>query len=204
MAADETFLKAIGLGAALVLTIPILAAISGPFGQSETAPRQVEPPPYTLTLSPDQSRIDLQGRIDFGVTRDLTALLEVEPGVRTLRLQSPGGRVAEARGLVKLVERFALATRAQGDCASACTLVFIAGLSRGLDPGARLGFHGYDLRSPVFGLIDPEAEMARDSAVFRKAGVDDAFMERARAVPHREMWFPTRHDLIGAGVIDPG
>ena len=202
MAADETFLKALGVLAALALAIPISAALSGDHGSTEPAKNPPEPPPYTLTLSADQSRVDLQGRIDFGITADLTALLEDKPDVRILRLQSPGGRVAEARGLVVVVKRFALATTARGDCASACTLVFIAGHSRDLAPGARLGFHGYDLRSPVFGLIDPAREIERDSAVFREAGVDAAFLDRAMATPHRTMWFPSRRDLIDAGVID--
>ena len=33
------------------------------------------------------------------------------------------------------------ASRAVGTCASACTLVFMAGQPRQLTPGARLGFH---------------------------------------------------------------
>ena len=204
MAADRSFPKRRSGAAGLLLAALLAGAPVAALGQTtgQTAER-TESPPFSLTLSGDRSRVDLHGRIDFGITRELTALLEATPGVRTLRLQSPGGRVAEARGLVTVVKRFALATRARGDCASACTLVFIAGHSRGLDPGARLGFHGYNLRSPLFGLIDPVAEMARDSAVFHDAGVDAGFMERAMAVPHREMWFPTRHDLIGAGVIDP-
>ncbi len=178
--------------AALVLSLvlPIAAAAEAPAA------------PYTLSLSDDRSRVDLQGFIDFGITRALTELVETEPGIRILRLQSPGGRVAEARGLVTVVKRFDLATRAQGDCASACTMVFIAGQERALEPGARLGFHGYDLRSPVFGLLDPEVEMARDSAIFLEAGVDAGFMARAMAIPPRAMWFPTRPQLIAAGVID--
>jgi len=199
MAGDETFLKVLGAMAALALLAPVPAALSG---IHRPAPPAAPPPSYTLTLTDDRRHVDLQGRIDFGVTAALTRLLEDTPEVRTLRLQSPGGRVAEARGLVTVIRRFALQTRARGDCASACTLVFIAGHSRTLEPGARLGFHGYDLRSPVFGLIDPAAEMARDSAVFRAAGVDAGFMERAMAVPHREMWFPDRHVLVKAGVID--
>jgi hypothetical protein len=203
MAAEETILKATGALAALVLTIPISAAVLDA-RRPAPAPRPQAAPPYTLTLSDDRRHVDLEGRIDFGVTAALAALLEAEPEVRTLRLQSPGGRVAEARGLVGVVRAFALATAARGDCASACTLVFIAGHSRRLDPGARLGFHGYALRAPVFGMIDPDRELARDSAVFRAAGVDAAFLDRAMAVPHRAMWFPARAELIAAGVIGGG
>jgi hypothetical protein len=196
MAAGTTARRLVALVGVLVLIAAASAAVSG------TAARTQPPKAYTLTLSEDRSRVDLRGRIDFGVTAELRALLEREPGIRTLRLQSPGGRIAEARGLVTVVWRYALATAARGDCASACTLVFVAGHSRRLDPGARLGFHGYDLRSPVFGLIDPAAEMRRDGVIFRVGGVDAAFLDRAMAVPHRTMWFPDRKALIAAGVID--
>lgn len=200
MATEETVMKAAGAIALLILAIPASAAISAAY--RTPAPLPPPPAPYTLTLSADGGRVDLQGVIDFGVTADLAALLAGTPDVRLLRLQSPGGRVAEARGLVNVVRRFALATTARGDCASACTLVFIAGHSRALDPGARLGFHGYNLRAPIFGLIDPAAEMARDAAVFRAAGVSPAFLDRAMAVPHQTMWFPEPAELIASGIID--
>ncbi|WP_209427536.1 hypothetical protein [Pararhodobacter sp. SW119] len=202
MAAEEAVLKVIGAVAALVLTIPVSVAVSDAYRPAAPVAPPAEPAPFTLALSGDGRRVDLTGRIDFGITADLTALLEDAPDIALLRLRSQGGRVAEARGLVMVVRRFGLATRARGDCVSVCTLVFVAGHSRSLEAGARLGFHGYDLRAPVFGLIDPQKELERDSAVFRSAGVDADFMARAMAVPHRSMWYPERGDLIAAGVID--
>ena len=187
---------------ATLLSFGLIAALAMLHSMTAAAQADVSPAPYALSISDDGSRVDLRGRIDFGVTRALTDMLEARPALRTLRLQSSGGRIAEARGLVTLVKRFDLATRAQGDCASACTMVFIAGHSRMLEPGARLGFHGYDLRAPIFGLLDPQVEIARDSAIFHDAGVDARFMERAIAVPHYAMWFPTRRQLIDAGVIE--
>jgi hypothetical protein len=200
MAADATAKRL----TALIGSVALLASVHAASSDTRSGPvaPQLASAPYTLTLSDDRSRVDLRGRIDFGVTAELRALLEHEPEVRTLRLQSPGGRIAEARGLVTVVWRYALATAARGDCASACTLVFIAGHRRELAPQARLGFHGYALRSPVFGMLDPAAEMARDRVIFRAGGVDAAFLDRAMAVPHQTMWFPDRDDLIAAGVID--
>ena len=203
MASYEIFLKFLAAGAVtLAVGALVPAALTLPDPAAGRPPPA--PPAYTLALSPDRGHVDLTGRIDFGATADLSELLEGTPGVHTLRLESPGGRVAEARGLVRVVRLYALATEVTGDCASACTLVFIAGHRRTLGGGGRLGFHGYNLRSAAYGLIDPAAEMKRDSRVFRDAGVDAAFIARAMAVPHQTMWFPERGDLIAAGVIAQG
>ena len=159
--------------------------------------------PYSLALDASGATVRLEGLIDFGITRDLTALLEASTAVRSIELESPGGRVAEARGLIEVIERFALRTSAVGDCASACALVYMSGATRYLAPGARLGFHRYGLFSPLVGLfLDPEVEMAKDMAVFRRHGVAEAFIERITATPHETMWFPSPAELVLARVVD--
>jgi hypothetical protein len=161
-------------------------------------------PNYSLSLSEDRNTVILDGYIDFGVTRDLRALLEQQSDAKHLQLHSPGGRIAEARGLVTVIEHFGLSTSALGDCASACTLVFIAGHTRHLEPDARLGFHRYAQRSGVMEFLmkqDPADEQQRDMAVFHRAEVDQAFLDRIMATPHQSMWFPTSLELRAAGVV---
>jgi len=164
-----------------------------------------ELPAYNLTLSESGRSIVLNGYIDFGITKDLADLLELEDSVDHIQLHSPGGRIAEARGLVKVIERFGLATTAQGDCASACTLVFMAGHTRYLEPQSRLGFHRYAQNSAVIEFLmkqDPLDEQERDMAIFRKANIDEAFLDRIMATPHQQMWFPTVNELLAAGVVN--
>lgn len=158
---------------------------------------------YTLTLAADKRSVRLSGAIDFGVTRALETLLASAPELRVLRLESVGGRVAEARGLAKLVHRHALVTSAVGECSSACTLVLLSAERRYLEPGARLGFHRYGQRSPLVSIfLDPAVEQARDKALFRGRGIAEAFLARVAATPHETMWFPTAAELIEAGVVD--
>ena len=159
--------------------------------------------PYRLAVDASGATVRLEGLIDFGITRDLTALLETTSDVRSIELESPGGRVAEARGLIKVIERFALQTSAVGDCASACALVYMSGHTRYLEPGARLGFHRYGLFSPLVALfLDPEAELEKDLAVFRRHDVAETFIERLAATPHETMWFPSPAELLRARVVD--
>jgi hypothetical protein len=196
----------LGLVAAVAVAVVLALvglAVGGSADRRPAASPPASPPaPYRLTLSADGRGVDLAGLIEFGITRALAKLLEGAGSVRTIRLESEGGRVAEARGLVGLIERHGLATSARGRCASACALVFMAGRERRLEPGAELGFHRYGQRSPLVGhFLDTVAEQDRDMALFRRQGVTEAFIERVGATPHEEMWFPAPEELIAAGAV---
>lgn len=164
---------------------------------------EARPAAYRLALADDGASVRLEGLIEFGVTRDLEDLLERTDGVQLVSLESMGGRVAEARGLIRVIERFDLMTLARGDCASACALAFMAGRQRYLDEGARLGFHRYGLGGRMAGVfLDPRREQAKDMAVFRRHAVDGALLARIDATPHDQMWFPRPAELLAAGVLD--
>ena len=180
------------------------ALVSQPEGEAAGGTgERLDAPAYRLDLAPDLTLVRLTGRIDFGIARDLAAMLEGAADVRILTLESPGGRVAEARGLIGVIERFGLETAAVGVCASACALVFMSGQTRYLEPGARLGFHRYGLFSPLVGhFMDPEVELAKDMAVFRRHAVPEAFIERIALTPHEAMWFPSPAELVRARVVD--
>ena len=191
------------MAALLALLLALVADVEAGGHDPDAAMPTAQGDAFALRLAADQRSVALSGIIDFGATRALEALLEAAPEVRVLRLESAGGRVAEARGLATLVHRRALVTSAVRECSSACTLVLLSGERRYLEPGARLGFHRYGLRSPLVGIfLDPEAEQTRDQALFRGQAVADAFLERVAATPHETMWFPTTAELLDAGVVD--
>ncbi len=143
-----------------------------------------------------------EGEITFGLIQNLQNLLAQDPKITRLQLSGPGGHVYEARGAAQLVRQHGLNTYASGSCASACTLIFAAGHTRQLAPGARLGFHGYSLQ--VFGglpQVDPAQEQAKDRAFLRQQGISASFLDQAFATPPETMWFPPRHALLQAGVL---
>lgn len=162
-------------------------------------------PTFRLAVSHDGTAILVEGMIDLGMTTVLSGLLTDFGDVRRLELESGGGRVPEARGLIRLITEYRLATVARGDCLSACALVFMAGSARTMEDGARLGFHSYALRSPVVAaLMDVPAQQARDMERFRALGIDGAFLDRIGETPPDAMWFPSREALQAAGVLtDP-
>ncbi len=194
----------LGLVAALLLVLQAGIALHVLWREPAVVAEAKSPPAaYRLALADDGSSVRLEGLIEFGITRDLEDLLESAAGVRLVSLESMGGRVAEARGLIRVIERFDLMTLARGDCASACALAFMAGRQRYLDEGARLGFHRYGLGGRMARIfLDPQREQAKDMAVFRRHAVDEALLARIDATPHDQMWFPESRELLAAGVVD--
>lgn len=189
----------------LALSVSALALLGVIMMRTELPPPEpipTESPAYTLSVSEDGHSIRMEGAVELGITAALSGLLEEFGAVRTLELQSGGGRVPEARGLIRLVIEHQLSTVAQGDCLSACALVFMAGSKRRMGDDARLGFHSYALRMPVVSaLLDATAEQATDMEMFRALGIDQAFLARIDATPPENMLFPSPRALLEAGVL---
>ncbi|MHA7879028.1 MAG: COG3904 family protein [Saccharospirillum sp.] len=159
-------------------------------------------PPFSIWISEDGYYLRFEGRIDYGATEHLGQVLAETPSLRHLRLNSNGGYVAEARGMVRLVEEHRLTTSAYGVCASSCTLAFIAGHERVLEPDARLGFHRYHQSSHAMAMfINTEQEQEKDLAIYRKQGVAEGFLTRMLETPPQAMWYPTEAELLEAGVL---
>lgn len=196
-------------GAQTVVVLSILVYLGQVLGYAHLVhqqdPRQPAPdesPAYSLELSDDGAVATLRGPIDFGVTRELTRLLDKHESIRIVSLDSRGGRVSEARGLALLIDRHRLATYSGNVCSSACTQAYISGKRRILGPRGRLGFHRYRLDSPYASIfVDPDAEQRSDLAFFRSREVDPEFLERVLGTPSTAMWFPSHDELLAAGVV---
>jgi hypothetical protein len=149
-----------------------------------------------------QGAVVLRGDIDFTMLARFEATLDTVPDLRRVDLQSDGGLIYAARAMAARIAAHRLETRASGLCASACTLVFMAGTRRSLGPEGTLGFHGYAGNLPQ--SLHPTApEEARDRAYMAGRGVAQGFLDRAYATPHDALWRPTRAELRAAGVLTP-
>lgn len=167
------------------------------------AAARIAPPPVAAPVLPlpvDGGVAVFAGTIDLGSYRALQATLAQYPGLQTLRLTGPGGHIPSARGMARLVSEAGLNTEAAGLCASACTLVFVAGVRRKLLPGGALGFHAYRLQTGA-NLLDPKAEEARDRSFMQGKGVSAAFLDRVFATDHNDQWQPDPATLRENGVL---
>jgi hypothetical protein len=146
--------------------------------------------------------VTISGEIDHLTYASFEILVEQMGGqLHEVRLDSDGGNIHAARGVARLIMVYRYDTRVERRCASACTLLFVAGAVRRAAPAAQLGFHGYV--ETGFALNDILAEQDKDRAFFRARGISDAFIEQMFKAPHSDIWFPGHAMLRAAGVITP-
>ena len=76
--------------------------------------------------------LDFSGGISFGTAKEFETMLKAMDNVRTVRLNSNGGRIAEAQKISDLIKARGLSTYVTHQCASACTIMFLGGKQRHL------------------------------------------------------------------------
>ena len=152
----------------------------------------------SATVSPDGRTMLLHGTLGEGSASKVRLLLESSAGIRTVALDSAGGRLYEALAIADEIRTRQLDTYAEGLCASACTLVFLAGRDRGATPNARIGFH-----RPSFAGQDSVDLPGSDQMItaYQAAGISSAFLARVRETSSESMWYPSRAELIANHVV---
>jgi hypothetical protein len=182
-------------------------------------------------------------RLDGGVLLYDTETIEDDPGaeideadidilrrylsddatITTLRLHSYGGSVWAGFRLADLIIDFGLDTEVVDDCASACTLMFLAGKARRMERGARLGFHNwkwskeaimsyYERRKEAEGWDDPfdfaawlyvdtQYETEEVLRYYLERGMAPGFAIELLSEGRDALYYPRRDDLEAAGVL---
>jgi hypothetical protein len=148
-------------------------------------------------------------------------LMEV-PEISIVVLESDGGQSAAAIEMGEKITKLGLATEVRNSCDSACPLIFLGGYPRILATGGVLGFHRsyvtaigvkefVEFQNEQRGQTIHPAEDAYDQAINRTVqvlkymayrGVGDEFLLDMLAVPPREIWTPSRAELVAAGIIN--
>lgn len=156
-----------------------------------------------FSFSPDGRSLRLDGVIGMGDGERLRALLasEAAQGLKRVELSSPGGRVREAERMASAMKTHRHEARAVGTCASACTLVFLAGSPRQLAPEGQLGFHraSTGTYNPVF----EELANQQLAKTYRELGLPETMIDKTLDTPARSMWFAPREELQAHALIAP-
>jgi hypothetical protein len=155
---------------------------------------------YELQILRGGTELEFIGGIKFGATEDVRRLLDADPYVTVIHLNSGGGRLGEARKLWDLIRERELVTYTTWECDSACTIAFMGGVQRFLAPEARLGFHqGY-----FPGLSNRELDRLNRELGrwFIAQGAAEWFVKGIISTPSDSMWKPSPEELKRAGVID--
>jgi hypothetical protein len=143
--------------------------------------------------------LQFSGGITFGVAREFEQFLNAMGSIRTVELNSTGGRILEAQNISDMIRSRNLATFVAKDCLSACTIVFLGGRQRLMMPAARLGFH-----QPAFrGMTgsDRRAAIETEQQRLQRFGLSKEFAERANGATPGEMWYPDQDELVRERVV---
>lgn len=162
------------------------------------------------------------GEIEDDDVEVMLALLQANPGITTLVLNSGGGSVWAGNEMSRIALDFGLNTEVNGECSSSCVNIFLAGDRRKMRRGSKIGFHSrswspsatkryydrwrevenwetpFDFASWIY--RDTQAEMHEDLSYVTSRGVDPQFAIRMIA-PRDKMWFPRREILKEAGFL---
>jgi hypothetical protein len=158
-------------------------------------------PAWFITTSDTGHEIRISGEIRPGLSEALTQVLAAIPGVERLELESPGGSVSEGLAVADLVAKNSLDTVVKTHCDSACTLIFVAGRNRVLEPRGELGFHR--CRSVLWfdAFLYDDKHNAELAGYLRSKGVSNAFADKVISVPNDDVWYPSLDQLFAAGVV---
>lgn len=167
---------------------------------------------------PDDPSTDINSRD----AEELALYLMEAPEISIVVLESDGGQSTAAIEMGEKIAKLGLATEVRNGCASACPLIFLGGYPRTLATGGLLGFHrGYiaangfkefiEFRNEERGeTVNPSQDAydqgitgaARELKYMARHGVNDEFMLEMLAIPPREIWTPSRAELVEAGIIN--
>jgi hypothetical protein len=156
--------------------------------------------PHEFHILANGQTLEFSGGITFGVAQELERFLNAMAAVRTVRLNSAGGRVLEAQKMSDLIRSRNLATFVAKDCLSACTIVFLGGKERFMFPTARLGFHQPAFRGMT--AADRSAAIATEEQRLQdRFGLSKEFAERANSAVPSGMWYPDKDELVRERVV---
>ena len=155
--------------------------------------------PHHVRLLAGGSELEFSGDMSAGSAQELGNMLDANPGVGVVHLNSSGGLVSEGRQMFALLHERQVITTTDKFCVSACVLAFLGGRERYLAPAARLGLH--EEFSDIATKIQIEAAEQSDKQLMQSLGVPGEFVDKAFSTPRDSIWLPSVGELQAANVI---
>jgi hypothetical protein len=129
--------------------------------------------------------------------------------IRTIVLNSPGGSVADAIAMGRLIreKKFSTEVEAGKYCASSCPLVFAGGIERKAGDKAAIGVHQVAaLRTSTGGAIRDEMSVAQNISAscqryLREMGIDLQVWTHAMETPHDKLFIFKPEELKSLNLV---
>ncbi|MFA4920401.1 MAG: hypothetical protein WC581_14330 [Thermodesulfovibrionales bacterium] len=153
-------------------------------------------------IYPNKKQLTISGVISFGLARDVDDILSANPQIKTVILNSDGGRVWEGENLLDvLTNREIEETVTETGCSSACTIAFLAGKIRLMRKNKPLlGFHSSSSLYYLENSVD--SENRRIHTLMVSHGISSAFANKALSASPSSMWYPSFDILWDEGIVD--
>lgn len=194
--------------------IPALAPPDSPYLPSvrQDIPGRIDVDPDATAMLKQTARFDLveggrlifEGAIDQGTAERFGREIEKRGAyVRTVVINSPGGSVADALAIARMIRDAGYDTEIgpNGYCASSCPLVFAGGRNRVAARDASLGVHrvfgtGGGTRDPATVMVETQRVSAECQRFLIDMGVDARVWIHAMETPREELFYFTTKELI--------
>lgn len=193
---------------------PILPAFdpsapAGAPGPAVTTPMETLRQPLTVTLG-SGGVLSLTGTIDAGAAERVAAEIAAHGEyIKTVALDSPGGAVADALAIGKLIREKGLSTSVAAGalCASSCPLVFAGGKERLATAQSAIGVHQIYAAAPTGSLTsriaaagnamsDAQTMTAEISRYLKAMGLSEEVWLRALETPPDRLTYFSTADLV--------
>ena len=183
----------------------------------------IEGDTLTLDMTVAAPGYKFNGKLDEYDGTEVMSYLFDHPEINTLRVTGPGGYGPAGRAISAYLVEHGINTEAFGECASACSRIFLGGKSRILAPGGTLGFHRpwivkerekrfyeanrveekwedeFDYVTMIYDVA--MQDMLEDIKFMRSRGVDMDFILKIYSTSSYDMWEPSREELVASGVL---
>ena len=148
-----------------------------------------------FSLNAEKTQLTMEGTIGRESARKLAVFLKENKNIQSVRLHLYGGLVEEARKMHQIIALHSLKTEVLKECSSACTIVFMAGKTREIGQGARMGFHRYHY---VAQSDSHEADLL-EQAYLISLGMPSDFV--SKALEAETVWYPSLSELYRANIV---
>ncbi len=197
-----------GIARGFALLLPIAAS---QFALFTCAPRLIEldriaqgivpTGNYQIGVTQDGTELEIDGAIGIGLGKQVARLLDANPTIQTVQINSQGGSTHEARKLRDLIDRHKLSTATADGCHNECTLAYLAGTQRRLGEDATVGFDRES--SPALPQWARWLDYERDRRDWLARGVSPWFVDQALGARDSGGWQPSRSELMAAHIVNP-
>ena len=206
-----------------ILLAGLMCVMALPLAAKDPLPKKFSLDGQVLIYDTEAEALGDDAEMTVGDVDVLREMLNKNPDVTELQLNSIGGSVYAGEEMAWIVIDFGLDTTVSGECISACVDLFLAGNRRRMMLGSKMGFHQrqwspksvknyyeswsedegwespFDFASWIY--EDTQSEIYEHLTYLTERGVDAGFaIETLRVGPGGE-WYPSRLKLIAAGVL---